>query len=353
MPNRVTLQDVATACGFHRTTVSMALRAHPAIAGETRRLVEAAAARLGYVPDPVLSALMAYRNGRRPPAFHSGIALLNCHPDRDALRRNPVYSRYLSGASARAMDRGYKLEEFWLPHWPEQKDRLAKTLRARNIPAAIVAPLPEPSELSGFPWEDFFAVALGSSLLAPVVPVVTNHQFRTMRRLVAELRMRGYRRIGLNHVLEWDEGVGRQWTGAFLAEQNTWREEERVPLLMVRQGQRADVLSWIRAHRPDCIITGDFELRARLEKEGLRVPQDIGVASEAVTERTPWLSGMDQNDYHIGAAAVDLVISLIHRAERGVPAIPRRVLLDSTWHEGETVRPRPENAMEPAVPPHA
>jgi LacI family transcriptional regulator len=340
MPARVTLQDVAAECGFHRTTVSMALRGHPAIAVETRRVVMETAARLGYVPDPVLSALMSYRNGRRPPAFHSVIALLNCQQDRTALRRNPVYSQYARGAEERAMALGYKLEEFWLPNWPEQNGRLAKTLRARNIQAVIVAPLLEPSELSGFPWEDFFAVALGSSLLAPVVPVVTNHQFRTMRRLVTELRDRNYRRIGLHHVVEWDERVGRQWTGAFLAEWVNWPEEEKVPPLMVREGQPADPVSWVNKYKPDAVITGDLDLVTRLRKVGLRVPEDVGVASEAVTERTSWMSGMNQNDCQVGAAAVDLVAALIHRAERGPPEIPRRVLLDSTWHEGETVRPR-------------
>lgn len=340
MPFRVTLQDVASECGFHRTTVSMALRDHPAIAAETKQTVAQAARKLGYVPDPVLSALMSYRNSRRPQAFHSVMALANCHSKREELRRNPVYSEYLRGAEEQAAELGYKLEEFWLPHWPEQGQRWAKTLRARNITALIIAPLPEPAELSGFPWQDFFAVALGSSLVAPIVPAVTNHQFRTMRRLVGELRARRYRRIGLYHVLEWDERVGRQWTGAFLAEWHTWPEEERVPLLMVHEKKPGDVLSWIDKYRPDAVIADDRDLVPKLRQAGLRVPEDIGVASEAATERIPWLSGMNQNDSQVGAAAVDLVASLIHRSERGIPAIPRRVLLDSTWHEGETVRPR-------------
>ena len=65
LKNRVTQQDVALRAGVHRTAVSLALKKHPSIPAETRERIEAVAAEMGYVPDPMLSALAAYRGSRR------------------------------------------------------------------------------------------------------------------------------------------------------------------------------------------------------------------------------------------------------------------------------------------------
>jgi hypothetical protein len=40
----------------------------------------------------------------------------------------------------------------------------------------------------------------------------------------------------------------------------------------------------------------------------------------------------------VGAAAIDYVAGMVHRAERGVPDLPRRLLIDGRWFDGRTVR---------------
>jgi hypothetical protein len=65
-------------------------------------------------------------------------------------------------------------------------------------------------------------------------------------------------------------------------------------------------------------------------------------------------SGTDENTLTIGVAAMDLLVTLMHRNERGVPTTPRTVLIDSKWVPGTTVRRiRPatvnaENSDEPS-----
>jgi hypothetical protein len=46
---------------------------------------------------------------------------------------------------------------------------------------------------------------------------------------------------------------------------------------------------------------------------------------------------MDQRNDLVGEAAVDMIISMIHSGERGIPITPRATLIGSTWVEGTTV----------------
>lgn len=66
-PESLTMQDVATAAGVDRTTVSLALRNHPRISLATRKRVQQVADELGYRTHPLVSALMTYRANRENP----------------------------------------------------------------------------------------------------------------------------------------------------------------------------------------------------------------------------------------------------------------------------------------------
>ena len=50
-------------------------------------------------------------------------------------------------------------------------------------------------------------------------------------------------------------------------------------------------------------------------------------------------------------AAVDFVVGMLHRNERGVPVVPHRLLIDGVWIEGTTVRPRPAGTVAAAETP--
>ncbi|HRE80630.1 MAG TPA: helix-turn-helix domain-containing protein, partial [Opitutaceae bacterium] len=71
---RVTQLDVARKARVHRATVSMAFRNHPNIPAATRQRILQIAERMGYVPDPMLAALAAYRTRIRPSGYHGVIA---------------------------------------------------------------------------------------------------------------------------------------------------------------------------------------------------------------------------------------------------------------------------------------
>jgi DNA-binding LacI/PurR family transcriptional regulator len=82
----VTIREVAQAAGVHHTTVSRALRNHPALPPETRKRVQAVARKLGYRLNPLVSAWMAQRKSSRKALDSGQVAYLSSHPDRDAWR---------------------------------------------------------------------------------------------------------------------------------------------------------------------------------------------------------------------------------------------------------------------------
>ncbi len=49
----------------------------------------------------------------------------------------------------------------------------------------------------------------------------------------------------------------------------------------------------------------------------------------------PRLSGASQNDFLIGKIAMDVLVGMIQRGERGLPKVPVRTLVDGTWIPGK------------------
>ena len=65
---RVTLKDVAREAEVHISTAWRALSNEAYVSAEKRTRIREIAKRLGYAPDPMLSALSSYRRMQRPPA---------------------------------------------------------------------------------------------------------------------------------------------------------------------------------------------------------------------------------------------------------------------------------------------
>ena len=62
---RISLADIARKAGVHITTVSLALRDSPRLPVATKTRIKTLADEMGYQPDPMLSALTAYRRNAK------------------------------------------------------------------------------------------------------------------------------------------------------------------------------------------------------------------------------------------------------------------------------------------------
>jgi LacI family transcriptional regulator len=335
--SRVTVRDIASATGLHHTTISLGLRNSPKLRPETLQKILRAAEHLGYIRDPMLSALNAYRQSKRPPHYQATIAWINNWPDRETLLEIAPFRQYYKGACDRAKQFGYVIEEFWLQKAGMSRDRILSILKAQNIQGLLLAPQPRARMTSPLDYSDFSAVAFGYSMQPPVLNVVTNHHFHSMDLILSHLLKMGYRRIGLYVWADWDEKVENAWWGGLKLAQ--WKNPELVPIPPRGHGKvgSKSLAQWLSKYKPDVVISYN-ELEQEIRSLGYSVPQDIGFASLSKDPNDQVISGVDENSFFIGQKAMDVLVGLLHRGERGIPPIPTRFLVESTWVPGQTLR---------------
>jgi LacI family transcriptional regulator len=340
---RVTVRQIAHHLEVSHTTVSRALKNDPRISASVREKVHATAKALGYRPDPMLSALAAYRKNQTKKSIGAELAWINCWPDPQRLRKFKEFDLYWTGAFEEAERAGYRLEEFCCPA-KLTPERLAKILRARNIRGLLLTPagpLAAP-QWGSFDWSQFSVVRFGYSLPAPPAHLVTSDQL--MDGLIAFENMwrHGYRRIGM---VMWSKQGTRavRFSAGYLYAQLRVEAKLRLPPLILTEDSAhkdAALGAWLKREQPDAILTDVADLHQWLKKMNYRVPQDIGLAALSVLDGEAD-AGIDQNSREIGRAAVQTLISLIHHNECGIPQIPREVLVTGRWVDGHTLPPRP------------
>lgn len=337
---KVTIRDIAYEAGVHYTTVSRALSGHPSIPESTSERIRAIAERLSYSPDPMLSALSAYRMRLRPHAFQGNLAWLTNGRSRNEMNKREIFNDYYKGAKDRAKELGYILEPFWLRENDMNLKRAGDILAARNIRGLLVCPQPVTGERIELDWNHFSSVTFGYTLGWPDLHTVASHTFHSLIMATQEMRNLGYRRLGFVMPSMRDERTSNTWSGAFLAYQRQCSRADRVPLHCPRNIDEQRLIRWIERHQPDAILSCQHDLVELLERNGYRVPQDIGFASPSLTSGPRHVCGIDENSRHMGAAAVDMLVGMLHRNERGIPVVPHYVMINGTWREGDTLSPQ-------------
>ncbi|RRK00635.1 LacI family transcriptional regulator [Opitutaceae bacterium TAV3] len=361
--SRPTQKDIARALGLTQATVSMALRGDPLVTPATRERVRAAAATLGYAPDPYLTGLAAYRHRKRPVEVRAVLAWLSNDAGGESWKKSATFCDYHAGAVDRARELGYVLEDHALRAPRMTPARVESILLARGINGLLVAPQPTPgSRIENFSFERFSSVTFGYTLASPQLHLVALHQFRAMETAVRRLRALGCKRIGLALASDSDERADNNWSAAFWSEQRRLPARERVAPLFGNPLTRELFLDWLVRRRPDAVLTIWPVVYSWIHDAGLRVPDDVsfallsipsGPTTEWITgDRAPVFSGITENPRLIGAKAVELLVEAIHRGERGRPTVHVSTLIEGTWIAGETVAARlAEKIMSPPPPP--
>ena len=343
MQSRVTLRDIAEKAGVHHTTVSRALKNDPRICAETLAKVKALAEEMGYMPDPMLSALNAYRHASRVTQFHGTIAWITNHPARNGWRMSSCYQHYFDGASEQLTRHGYRLEEYWLREPNLTARRSSQVLLHRGIRGLLICPLPISRGHLSLQWKNFAAVTFGYSLVRPRLHLFSAAHYRAVVTAMRKMRVLGYRRIGMVASYDMNQRMDGMWTAAYQAELPTTTRSETIPVCLLGEDGRGDVngeykkrlLKWYRAHKPDAIISPTVPVYEWLMEEGYHIPKDVAVVSASLHEEGA-VSGIVEAARETGRAAADFLVSMLQRGEYGVPATPQRVLLEGKWHDGKT-----------------
>jgi DNA-binding LacI/PurR family transcriptional regulator len=343
---RVTLRDLAQKAGVSHVTISRALRNDPSISEARRSEVKRLAEKMGYRPDPSLSALAAYRFAKQPHKIQSTLAWINRYKDPKQWRNFGELKAYWTGAEKTAERFGYHLEEIiWSPDNPVK--RLEKILETRGVRGILMPPHHFPLDWSGFEWNKFSAVRFGMSVRNPDIHAVTTDQLRAVVMAMEKIRQHGYERIGLVVPRDFDRHLGGNYIGGFFAAHELFELGHLVsPLPMdinvydhQPEKARQNLERWLHKHRPDAILTMVAQVPNLLSQIGVRIPQDLAVAGTSVLD-LPLDSGINQNSEMVGRIAVETLISQINLNERGQPAAPCRILVESSWQDGESLPPK-------------
>lgn len=340
------MRDIARIAGVHQTTVSRALRNDDRLPEATRTRIRAIAERLGYRANPLVAALVAARRLRHPAEFQPTLAYVVWRDsvDPEAHTRRLVTRReYLRGARTAAERQGFKIEEFALGSGGLSEERLNQVLLTRNIHGLILAPLRSAHGQYSLDWARCGTVVIEFTFAEPAFDRVVHDSYDGMRRIMHECRRRDLRRVGLLLSLVGHERTERTNGGAYWIEQKTDDYFSPIPPLILPEWDGAVFSRWMRAQRPEVIVTSnDFleSVRQWCARHGVTPGaglQLINVNSIADSG----VAGIYQDPVGIGATAARLAIEKIIRNEWGVPERRQTVLTPGVWMEGVTLRAPP------------
>lgn len=340
---RVTLADVARKAGVHVTTVSLALRNHRRLPEATRLRLQTLARRMGYTPDPLLRALIAYRDRKTPRRNPPTLAYVTNWNTRWGWRRVTAHPDFYAGAEAKANELGFHLEHFWLREPGLTHGRLSHILYARGISGLVVASHVREIDLAlQFDWAQFSAVKIDYFPHQPELHNVTNNQMQVIRLAMQKIMAAGYRRIGLVMDEGYDITVDRLWSAGYLWEQHNLRPRERIPPLMLPA--ESTFAEWYQEHQPEVILSKAEFVLPHLKAMGLRAPRDVAFVDLFLEAADGSVAGVRQNHATVGALAVEILAGQLQHNKFGVPDIPTTTYVEGTWFDGASC-PMPRSAQ--------
>lgn len=343
MESRPTLQHIADAAGVGKSTVSLALRNDPRLLEETRRRIQEIAEKLGYQANPTVAALMAQLRASRTQKFQATLGLINASVERDKLGEFQTFRDWVGGCRHRGSQLGYSLDEFWLWEPGIDAGRLCTILNSRGIRGLIITGVLDngllPEDFSPI-WNRFACVVVGVRTTRPKLHCASNDQYATSLDSFHEAVSLGYKRPGLVIERKVDDNLNGRFSAGFHMGQLRLPEGDRIPPCDFNREDPAAFQRWVGKHRPDVIITLHDELMKWLPAMKLRVPENIGLIHlDRNADMTDW-AGMNQNNEHVGVAALDMLVGALHRAESGIPAFAKSMMIESDWVPGASVRPK-------------
>lgn len=294
-------------------TVSRVLRATGAVAPQTAKQVAIAIERLGYRPDPVLSALAAYRCGDAGKPHGNTLAFLDCD--------GTSYSQtVLHGVRDEAGLLGYSVESFRLAPQRSMQQTLSRILFHRGVRGLLFGPSNHAWKFDGWKWEEFAAVSLNALDHDPPMHAVAMDYFSGAIHGASILARQGCKRIGLVIDPKLEARTGHRWLGGYMASSGAKRR-----IYPDGNFRHARLCAWVRAEKIDGILTIHPEVVRALRERVIRfaflneVPNSSGIQYPVFDPRT------------IGMEGVRLIHHLLLRRELGIPSNRKMVSVQGLW----------------------
>jgi len=321
-----TLEEVARVAGVSRATVSRVVNGNPKVGIETKREVERAIARLGYVPNPAARSLVTRRS--------QSIGLVIGEPA-GRVFEDPFFPRLLRGIGAALSSRDLQLV-LLMPQSSGEEARAERYLTAGHVDGALLVslhgndPLPKAVASRGLP-----VVVGGRPPRGAEVSYVDVDNVQGARTAVEHLIASGRsaiahiagpqdmspgedRRSGYYQALE-SAGIAHN---ASLEANGDFTQQGGSEATRRLLDARPDIDAIFAAS--DLMAAGAIQV---LRAAGRRIPEDVAVVGfddSPIAETTdPPLTSVRQPIEEMGREMVRLLIE--HQADRG--SVPRTVIL--------------------------
>lgn len=252
--------------------------------------------------------------------------------------------RLLGSVRARTEVLGYSFSLFNIAAFPENADRLRRTLRNRGIEGIILTSMGEAHDLSGrLDWGAFSVVSTTPSVARPQFHSVSPNHYDNALLIFNKLTQAGYRRIGLALPTDRDLRVRHRWSGAMAWHILLGPGSPVAPLLDDGSKTGRDpgkLMSWLKEQRPDVVVT---DLATQIVATAIEHALPARARPPLVAMHWPVPkadAGIDQNAEEIGATAVNILAGLIQHGEKGVPSMPHTTMIEGKWVKGTLKRAR-------------
>ncbi|MCX5397214.1 LacI family DNA-binding transcriptional regulator [Streptomyces sp. NBC_00102] len=311
---RPTLEEVAVRAGVGRGTVSRVINGSPRVSDQTREVVEAAIAELGYVPNRAARALAGNRT--------DAIALVVPEPEARFFAE-PYFSDIVRGVGAALADTDMQLL-LTLAGSDRERRRLAQYLTAHRVDGVLLVsvhaddPLPELLEQLGMP-----CVISGQRGADEPLSSVDSDNFQGGRSAVSHLIAQGRRTIGtITGRLE-VYGAQRRLDGyrQALAEAGLAPDERLIALADFTEEGGARAMRELLARHPDidAVFAASDVMAAGarhvLREAGRRIPDDVALVGfdDSVVARhmEPGLTSVRQPIEEMGRAMTEVLLQQI------------------------------------------
>ena len=327
---RATINDVATAAGLSRGTVSRVVNGERYVSPGAKIAVEEAIARVGYVRNSAARNLVTQES--------RAIALI-IHEPHSLLFEDPNIGSILLGANEVLSKADYQLVSLIIDSDRDSR-RVADYLRGGLVDGAVIVsarasdPIASAVRDIGVP-----AAFVGHPPGTPDLPYVAIDNVAAARTITERLIGTGRRRIGMiasamdrdsgqDRFAGFQEALGPRFDASLVVE---------YPLYTYAAGFEGMQELLRRCPEIDGVFAASDAVAAgaitALQESGRRVPEDVGIVgfddSSWALRTRPQLSTVKQPADLLGSTAAELVLAQIN----GLPSVAQVLRTDVVWRD--------------------
>jgi len=309
----ITIKDIAKTAGVSHTTVSRALRGHPAISNETAGRIRQIADELGYVPNTVARGLKTNRSGALGVIVRRIV--------------DPFFSEVLSGIEDMLYAEGYSLFLAASNRDLEREETIVRAMSERRVDGVIICST-QVGEEHRRQLERFGVptVLINNQAIADVTYSVYHDDAYGSIKLTDHLLALGHKRVAY---------LGNARAGRTTEERKQGYAEAMVkhglplrPEYVVNgpnglaEGGAVGTMALLDLAEPPTAIVCYNDVMAigsirTMVEAGLRIPEDCSVAGfdniELAAYTNPPLTTFDQPKYELGRQATLMMLRLLDK----------------------------------------